>query len=94
MGLGYALFEHIQFNGGEVGNSSFSDYEIARFSNIPPVIETVFIDDMDAPPLGGGEPSVINVGAMIANSVYNACGARVKYLPITPERILEAMPGS
>ena len=90
MGLGYALSEHIEFEGKEVKSSSFSDYEIARMSNTPE-IETVFLDDMDAKPLGGGEPSIICVGAMVGNAIYNACGARIHQLPLTPERVLEGI---
>jgi isoquinoline 1-oxidoreductase len=91
MGLGYALSEDIQFEGGSVKTSSFSDYEIARFSVTPPKIETVFIDDMDSAPLGGGEPSIICVGAVVANAIYNVCGARIHQMPLTPERVLKAM---
>jgi nicotinate dehydrogenase subunit B len=87
MGLGYALSEHIQFEGSAVKSSGFSNYEIARFS-VTPEIETVFIDDMDSPPLGGGEPSIICVGAVVANAIYNACGARLYQMPLTPERVL------
>ena len=39
----------------------------------------------------GGEPAIICVGAAIANAVFDACGARVYRMPITPERILAAL---
>ncbi len=58
-----------------------------------PNIVLVFIDDMGAHPLGGGEPSVITVGAMIANAVYNACGANILDNPVTPEKIWMALRG-
>lgn len=90
MGLGYALYEDIQFNGGEVKTHNFNQYEISRFSVTPP-IETVFIDDMEAPPQGGGEPAIICVGGAIANAVFHASGARVYQMPITAERILNAL---
>ncbi|MDA0196377.1 MAG: molybdopterin-dependent oxidoreductase [Bacteroidetes bacterium] len=91
MGLGYALSEDVKFRGGTVETLNFSNYEITRFS-VTPQIETVFIDDMDSPPLGGGEPSIICVGAMVGNAIYNACGARLYQMPFTPQRVLEAMP--
>lgn len=87
MGLGYALYEDIQFNWGEVKNQNFDSYEITRFSVTPP-IDCVFIDDMEAPPQGGGEPAIICVGGAIANAVYHASGARVNQMPITPARII------
>lgn len=90
MGLGYALTEEIKFIGGNVRTSNFNNYEITRFSVTPP-IECVFIDKMDAKPQGGGEPAIICVGAAIANAVFDACGARVNRMPITPERVLNAL---
>jgi nicotinate dehydrogenase subunit B len=90
--LGYALYEDIAFEGGAVKTTGFSNYEITRFSKTP-TISCVFIDKMDAKPEGGGEPAIICVGGAIANAVFDACGARVNRMPITPERILAAMPG-
>ena len=90
MGIGYALYEEIEFNGGEMKTTNFNRYEITRFSKTPK-IECVFIDKMDAKPQGGGEPAIICVGASIANAVFDACGARVNQMPITPKRILEAI---
>ncbi|MDP2087797.1 MAG: molybdopterin-dependent oxidoreductase [Flavobacteriaceae bacterium] len=90
MGLGYALYEDIQFNGGEVKTHNFHNYEITRFS-VTPAIESVFVEDMESPPQGGGEPAIICVGGAIANAVFHASGARVHQMPITPERILKAL---
>jgi len=90
MGIGYALYEEIEFNGGEMKTTNFNRYEITRFSKTPK-IECAFIDKMDAKPQGGGEPAIICVGAAIANAIFDACGARVYRMPITPERILAAL---
>ena len=90
MGIGYALYEEIEFNGGEMKTTNFNRYEITRFSKTPK-IECVFIDKMDAKAQGGGEPAIICVGAAIANAVFDACGARVNRMPVTPERILAAL---
>jgi isoquinoline 1-oxidoreductase len=90
MGLGYALYEDIVFDGGSVKSRRFNSYEITRFSKTPK-IECVFIDKMDSKPQGGGEPAIICVGGAIANAVFDACGARVNRMPITPKRILEAL---
>ena len=93
MGMGYALSEEIQFQGGVIKNHSFDTYEIPRFSWVPK-IETVIIDKKDQPPQGGGEPSIICMGAVIANAVFDATGARLFQLPMTAERILAAMKNS
>ncbi len=39
---------------------------------------------------GCGEPAIITMGAVIANAIFDAVGARVFQLPMTPERIKEA----
>ncbi len=90
MGLGYALTEEIHFQGGDVLDRNFDTYEIPKFSWLPR-IETVLVEDRDAPPQGGGEPAIITMGAVLANAVYSATGARLLQLPMTPERIKEAL---
>ncbi len=90
MGLGYALTEDIHFRGGEILDLNFDTYKIPRFSWLPE-IETVIIDDKDSPPQGGGEPAIVTMGAVIANGIFDAIGVRVFQLPMTPERIKEAM---
>jgi isoquinoline 1-oxidoreductase len=91
MGLGYALSEDIHFKGGEILDLNFDTYEIPRFSWLPR-IETVLIEDKFAAPQGGGEPPIICMGAVIANAIFDAVGARVLQLPMTPERIRMALP--
>jgi CO/xanthine dehydrogenase Mo-binding subunit len=56
-----------------------------------PKISTLILDKKDQPPHGGGEPAVICMGGLIANAIFDATGARLYQLPMTPERILEAM---
>ncbi len=90
MGLGYALKEDIRFNWGRVKTRNFDSYEFTRFS-MAPQIECLFVDAMDMAPQGGGEPAIVCVGGAIANAVFDACGARVNQMPLTPERILDAM---
>ncbi len=90
MGLGYALTEDVEFNWGEVKSRNFDNYEITRFSMVPK-IESYFTDSMDEPPQGGGEPAIVTVGAAIGNAIFDACGARLHQMPMTPERVLEAL---
>ena len=90
MGLGYALSEDIHFRGGEILDLNFDTYEIPRFSWLPE-IETVLIDNKDLDPQGGGEPPIITMGAVIANAIYDAVGVRGYQLPMTPQRMMEAM---
>ena len=90
MGLGYALAEQVRFSGGRIHDTNFDTYEIPRFSWLPS-IETVIIDAPNDPPQGGGEPAIVVVGAAIANAIYDAVGARVYRMPMTPERVLGAL---
>jgi isoquinoline 1-oxidoreductase len=90
MGLGYALSEEVRFNGGEILHSNFDTYTIPHFSWLPQ-IETVILDAKDSPFQGGGEPPIICMGGVIANAVFDATGARLLQLPMTPERVREAL---
>jgi CO/xanthine dehydrogenase Mo-binding subunit len=89
MGLGYALTEEVRFQGGKVLTGNFDTYELPRFSWVPK-IETVILDARNNPPQGGGEPAIIVMGAVVANAVHDATGARLYHLPMTPERIQTA----
>jgi CO/xanthine dehydrogenase Mo-binding subunit len=90
MGLGYALGEEVRFKDGEVLDRNFDTYQIPRFSWLPK-IETVPIENQESPPSSGGEPAIITMGAVLANAIYDAFGARVLQLPMTPARVLEAL---
>ncbi|MCH8285538.1 hypothetical protein IIB79_03320, partial [candidate division KSB1 bacterium] len=43
------------------------------------------------PAQGGGEPAIVVMGAVVANAVFDACGARLFQFPMTPERVREAL---
>lgn len=88
MGMGYALSEDIEFKGGDVISSNFDNYQLPLFSWTPEVIDTVILDRQDEPPQGGGEPAIICMGGALANAIFDACGARLYQMPMTPERIL------
>ncbi len=93
MGLGYALKEDIHFKDGDILDLNFDTYEIPRFSWLPK-IETIIIDNKNAPPQGGGEPAIIFMGAVVANAIYDAVGARLFQLPMIPERVKQALSGN
>ncbi|MBM3748059.1 MAG: xanthine dehydrogenase family protein molybdopterin-binding subunit, partial [Acidobacteria bacterium] len=90
MGLGYALTEEVRFKDGEVFDRNFDTYELPRFSWLPR-IETVLIDNPALPASGCGEPPIVNMGAVIANAIHDAVGARLLQLPMTPARIQAAL---
>jgi nicotinate dehydrogenase subunit B len=90
MGLSAAVSEESEFSGGNIITENFDSYQITRFSDAPS-IDIILVDNRDIPPQGCGEPAITTVGAALANAIFDACGARVYILPMTPERILAAM---
>jgi isoquinoline 1-oxidoreductase len=90
MGLGYTLTEEIHFEGGNILDRGFDSYDIPKFSWLPK-LDCVILDRKDKAPQGGGEPAIIAIGAVVANAIYDATGARLYTMPFTPERVLEAL---
>jgi isoquinoline 1-oxidoreductase len=90
MGLGYTLTEEVRFQDGDVLDRNFDSYQLPRFSWLP-TIETIIIDNPDLPSQGCGEPPITTMGAVVANAIYDAVGARLLQLPMTPARVLEAI---
>jgi nicotinate dehydrogenase subunit B len=90
MGLGYTLTEDIHFRGGMILDRNFDTYELPRFSSLPK-IETFILDLKDEPAQGGGEPAIITVGAVVANAIHDATGARLLQLPMNSERVRKAL---
>ncbi|MFC1822629.1 molybdopterin cofactor-binding domain-containing protein [Thermodesulfobacteriota bacterium] len=90
MGLGYALAEEVRFKNGQILDTNFDTYDIPRFSWLPK-IETVLVENSTLPPKGGGEPAIICMGGVLATAVYDATGAKMLQLPMTPKRVKEAL---
>ena len=90
MGLGYVLTEEVRVRDGKVLDENFDTYELPRFSWLPR-IETVLVKNDALSPQGGGEPAIVPMGAAIANAVFDATGARLYRLPLTPARVKAAL---
>jgi nicotinate dehydrogenase subunit B len=90
MGLGYALTEDVRFKGGKILERNFDTYQIPHFLAVPK-IETMILDLKDEPAQGGGEPAIIVMGAVVANAIYDAVGARVFQMPMNTERVRKAL---
>jgi len=90
MGLGYTFAEEVKFEGGNILSKGFDTYEIPRFSWVPK-IDCVILDRKDKAPQGGGEPPIIAVGAAVANAIYDATGARLYRMPLSPANVLDAL---
>ena len=82
-GLGGALFEAIQFDNGKILNGRMSQYRVPRFSDVP-TLETVLLDRKDLPSAGAGECPLVGLAPAIANAIFDACGVRLRSLPLVP----------
>jgi CO/xanthine dehydrogenase Mo-binding subunit len=95
-GIGYALMEQVIINDGKVGTTHFGEYKIPTVKDVPPFRSSVTEQPKGAGPYASmpiGETANIPTAAAIANAVEDACGVRITSLPITAEKIYEALHG-
>jgi isoquinoline 1-oxidoreductase subunit beta len=88
-GMSLALLEKATLKDGGIEQTNFDTYTPLRMSQLPEVAVTVIANG--EPATGVGEPAVTVVAPAIGNAVFNACGARVRGLPITAEAVKAAM---
>jgi xanthine dehydrogenase YagR molybdenum-binding subunit len=92
MGLGLALLEETQFDerNGRIMNPSLAEYHLPTHLDVPN-IDVIWTDIADPyTPMGArgiGEIGITGTGAAVANAIYNACGKRVRELPITLDKL-------
>jgi 4-hydroxybenzoyl-CoA reductase subunit alpha len=93
-GMGQALYEHVIMEKGQVMNPSFLDYGFPTFLEMPE-IEAIEVETDD--PIGpygakeAGEGTQLSPAPAIVNAIYDAIGVDFLELPITPEKILDAL---
>ena len=95
MGITYALYEE-KVNDQATGrtlNPNMEFYKLAGIGDIGELVVHMMTGKGydERGPIGLGEPPVVGPGAAISNAVANAIGVRVPYLPITPDRVLQAL---
>ena len=88
--VSWVLKERVRFDRQRITSTSWTEYPILRFSEVPDV-EVEVIQRPDIDPVGAGEAAHGPVTAAIANAVFDALGVRVRDLPITRDRIIAAM---
>ena len=81
MGIGGALFEHIDFADGKILTDRLSKYRVPRFSDMPE-IESVLLDRKDLPSAGAGETPIVGIAPAIGNAIFDATGKRKRSLPM------------
>jgi xanthine dehydrogenase YagR molybdenum-binding subunit len=95
-GIGMALMEDLVFDHrfGRAINNNLADYHVPVNADIPNV-DVLFVNKKDphSNPMGSkgiGEIAIIGVAPAVANAIFNATGKRIRSLPITPDKLIEA----
>ncbi|WP_339951639.1 xanthine dehydrogenase family protein molybdopterin-binding subunit [uncultured Albimonas sp.] len=98
-GLGAALTEELAHDprDGHLVTRDFANYHVACHADVAG-IEATFLEERDdqANPMqskGIGELGISGAGAAVINAIANACGARVRDYPATPDKLIAAMAG-
>jgi CO/xanthine dehydrogenase Mo-binding subunit len=93
-GIGAALMEELLLDEGAVATNSLADYRLPAATDVPPVRIIVLPDAPGGGAFGAkmaGELSPSTVAPAIANAIEAATGARVRQVPMTPERVLATL---
>ena len=93
-GIGYGLIEYLPVREGHVGTAHFGEYKIPTVKDIPELKTVIVKGEAGVGPYktkGIGENPISPVAAAIANAVEDAVGVRIKDLPITAEKVLNAL---
>jgi CO/xanthine dehydrogenase Mo-binding subunit len=86
----WVLKERVRFDRTRIASTSWTDYPILTFSEVPAVVVEI-IQRPEIEPVGAGEAAHGPVTAAIANAVHDCLGVRVRDLPITRDKIIAAM---
>jgi isoquinoline 1-oxidoreductase beta subunit len=86
-GASIALMGEITAAGGQIKQSNFHDYPVARI-NESPLVTHVHIVSSQEPPAGVGEPGVPPVPPAICNAIFAATGKRIRELPIKKHKLV------
>lgn len=96
-GLGFALSEErvVDARLGLVLNANLEEYHVLTVADTPSIEHVhVGVADVEANSIGAkgvGEPPLVPTAPAIANAVYDAIGIRIRDLPLTRRRVLDAM---
>jgi CO/xanthine dehydrogenase Mo-binding subunit len=93
-GIGWALYENLQFDEGRLVNGNFADYTIPTADAVPRLRSGIVeSNDPNGPygAKGASETAILPPPGAIANAIQDATGVRINSLPITPEKVLAAL---
>jgi 4-hydroxybenzoyl-CoA reductase alpha subunit len=95
-GIGFALTEEMAFEDGKVMDPNFNEFKVLGIADMPRKLEVKFVETSPEPtgPFGAkglGEPGMVATAPAVGNAVYDAVGVRITDLPITPEKVFNAL---
>jgi isoquinoline 1-oxidoreductase beta subunit len=88
-GVSNALKERGTVANGALVQSNFHDYQVLRMNEAPEV--EVHVVPSTEFPTGLGEPGTTTVAPALSNAIFAATGARVRQVPLSPDRVLAAI---
>jgi CO/xanthine dehydrogenase Mo-binding subunit len=96
MGLGFATSEEVMLVDGRVETLGYHDYKLPTAADIPALENLLITTGTGEGPYGAkavGEVAHLPVPPAIANAIYDAVGVRLSELPITAEKVYDALHG-
>jgi nicotinate dehydrogenase medium molybdopterin subunit len=94
MGYGYGMMEEMVLDHGRVKNPQFTDYLLPTALDVPQIVTALVERPDPAGPFGAkgiGEPSLLPTAPAIVNAIQDAIGVRIRDLPVTAEKVLNAL---
>ncbi|MFG3313190.1 xanthine dehydrogenase family protein molybdopterin-binding subunit [Streptomyces albidoflavus] len=95
MGYAQALFEEMRYDNGVLVNGEALEYRVPMAEDLPGQFVSITQEQGHGPgpfgSKGAGEGPMVPIAAAVANAVHDAVGARVRTLPLTPERVFHAL---
>ncbi len=94
-GIGHTLMEEMIYEDGQLLNPNLVDYRVPTFKDLPQSLHTILIENGNGPgPFGSkgmGEGGLLAVASAVANAVSRAVGVRIHDLPLTPQKVWQAL---
>jgi nicotinate dehydrogenase subunit B len=89
--LSWTLYEQVAYDARRIQSRDWNSYPILRFASLPRNVEVHVVDRPGTPFLGTGEAAQGPTAAALANAIADATGARLRDLPLTPQRVAAAL---
>src|SRR5262249_36937233 len=90
-GMSRALREEVKWTDNAIISTDWRRFPVFKFGDFRREVVTVRVNPREKQQRGAGEPPLTIVAAAMANAVFAAAGARLRQVPFTPGRVLEAL---